>query len=282
MPEADAANLKVEEAIEELSLVAGENEFAPYAARHTAIAAEQPGLRRRMLADTLMLDVGKALQSAKASAERLRALELQSATLSSIDTPAAKELLRRIAVASAEQDLASAEVLLTQAAALVEHERKAAAAKAQRSAIVTALKGLGYEVREGMETAAPKDGKVILRRAANPEMGVEVAGMRGGGRVQFRPVRFGPATSAGDRRKDRDIETNWCSDFDHLKDLIGGEKATLKVEQARPIGAVPVLFVDDEPSNDDRRPDVRAPAKIGRVSSSKASRKALEQSQTPR
>jgi hypothetical protein len=115
------------------------------------------------------------------------------------------------------------------------------ASKAQRSAIVSALKELGYEVREGMETAAAHDGKVILRRAANTEMGVEVAGIHGGGRVQFRPVRFGPEMSTSDSRKDRDIETIWCSDFDHLKRRVNGT-GELHVEQALPVGAVPVLF----------------------------------------
>lgn len=259
LPEADTVAVKAAEAIEELSMLAGETEAAPFAQRHRAIARESPGPRRQMIADTLMLDVGKALARTKAVAEQLRALELKSVSLASIKAPQAKDLARRIAVAVAERDSASVDVFMTQVAALVEPERKTVAAKAQRSAIVTALKELGYEVREGMETAAPQEGKVILRRAANPEMGVEVAGIHGGGRVQFRPVRFGPSTSAGDNRKDRDIETIWCSDFEHLKGRIDGEKGTLKVEQARPVGAVPVLFVDDDLEPNDRRPDVRVP-----------------------
>ena len=63
---------------------------------------------------------------------------------------------------------------------MVEQERKVLASKAQRSAIISVLKELGYEVREGMVTAAPHDGKVILRRAANTEMGVEIGGIHGG------------------------------------------------------------------------------------------------------
>jgi hypothetical protein len=121
-------------------------------------------------------------------------------------------------------------------------------------------------VREGLATAAPQDGKVILRRAANPEMGVEVAGMQGGSRVQFRPVRFGPATSAGDNKRDRDIETIWCSDFDRLKSQIDGlNGGELKVEQARPVGEVPVLLVHDGADSDRRRPEVRKPVKTRSV-----------------
>ena len=74
-------------------------------------------------------------------------------------------------------------------------------------------------------------------------MGVEVAGIHTGGRVQFRPVRFGPAASAGDSRRDRDIETLWRSDFEHLKTKLGEPNELLKVEYAIPVGAVPVLLV---------------------------------------
>jgi hypothetical protein len=41
-------------------------------------------------------------------------------------------------------------------------------------------------VREGMETVAPHDGKVILRRAANTEMGV-AGPTRLGDRQRWRP-----------------------------------------------------------------------------------------------
>ena len=256
LTEAEAHALK---AIEELSLIAGEQEAAPLAARYRAVQAEPVGRRRQMLADTLMLETVNALAGAKATAEALRSLELKAASLASIDTSQAKELGQRVAVAVAGRNAAAAQTLMKQVAVVVEQERKALAARAQRSAIVNALKDLGYEVREGMQTAAAQDGNVVVRRAANAEMGVQVSGMHGGGRVQFRPVRFGPSSSARDMHKDRDIETIWCSDFDRLKERFGGEHGSLKVEEARPVGEVPVLFVSDNTGEGDRRPDVAAP-----------------------
>jgi hypothetical protein len=258
--ETDAFALKADKAIEEMSLVAGEEEAAPLAARYRAVLAEPLGRRRPKLADTLMLDASRALASARARAEALRALELEAVSLSSIDRPQARGLAQRISAAVAARDTSDAVALTKQVTALVEQERKVLAAKAQRSAIVNALKELGYEVREGMETAAPQAGKVILRRAANTEMGVEVAGMQGGGRVQFRPVRFGPAATASDHGKDRDIETIWCSDFARLNEKICADNGNFEVQQARPVGADPVLFVTDDMMLDQRRPEVRAPA----------------------
>ncbi len=110
---------------------------------------------------------------------------------------------------------------------------------AKRRAILKTLADLGYEAREDMETAWVKDGRLVMRRAANPEMGVEV---RGAEQLQFRPARFGSEASANDRSKDRDIETVWCSDFDELHKHVLGEQGELKIERLTPVGTTPVLF----------------------------------------
>jgi signal recognition particle subunit SEC65 len=169
LTEADAHALKTDKAIEELSLIAGEQEAAPLAARYRAVLAEPVGRRRQMLADTLMLDTVNALAAVKATAEALRSLELKAASLASMDTPQAKELAQRVAAAVAGRDAAAAQTLMKQVAAVVEQERKALAARARQSAIVNALKDLGYEVREGMQTATAQDSNVVVRRAANAE-----------------------------------------------------------------------------------------------------------------
>jgi hypothetical protein len=260
-PEPEAITGKVEGAIEELRLAGADAMAAGFAERHLAIQDEASKSRRQMLADTLMLDVGHALSDIRRQAEQLRTLEQCAAPLRNLESAEAKDLHRKVAVAVADEDSTSAGHLLKQVAECLDKERKILAAKAQRSAVLSALKDLGYEVHEGMETAAPKDGHVVLRRAANPNMGVEITGIHSAERVQIRPVRFGQAGTAGDKSKDRDIETMWCSDFDQFKGKIGAGHGTVKIEQAHAVGAVPVLFVDDGPSRDDRRPEVRTPTR---------------------
>ena len=49
-----------------------------------------------MLPDTLALDIGKALASAKATADQMQLLEIQSASLSAVDTPEARGLIGKI------------------------------------------------------------------------------------------------------------------------------------------------------------------------------------------
>jgi hypothetical protein len=51
----------------------------------------------------------------------------------------------------------------------------------------------------------------------------------------------------------------WCSDFERLKERFHAEEGSLKVEQARPVGEVPVLFVSDSTVEGERRPDLSTP-----------------------
>ena len=260
-PELDNSVIKVEAMIEGLRLAGAVALAGRFEDRQKVIQQEGSPARRQMLADTLTLELGKALADVRQKEELLRTLEQQAAPLMGLRRAEAAALSQRIAVAVAEKDVASAAALIEQAKRVLDSERKAFAAKAQRTALLLALKDLGYEVREGMETVAPKDGKVILRRAANPDMGVEIAGLQDAERLQFRPVRFGQADTAEDRGKDRDIETMWCSDFDRLSNEIIAGQGSLNIERALPVGAVPVLFVSEAPSSDDRRPDVRTPTR---------------------
>jgi len=127
------------------------------------------------------------------------------------------------------------------------------AATAKRRAILTTLAELGYEVREGMETAWVTEGKLVMRRAANPRMGVEVKGAVGADQLQFRPVRFGADGTKSDRANDREIETLWCADFDKLRKQVQAGKGNLKIDKATPVGAVEVLFIAEAERQDARR-----------------------------
>jgi len=67
-----------------------------------------------------------------------------------------------------------------------------------------------------METDWVEDGKLVMRRAANPNMDVEVEGAIGAEQLQLRPVRFGPAGTNCNRASDREIETLSCADLDNV------------------------------------------------------------------
>ena len=86
------------------------------------------------------------------------------------------------------------------------------AAVARRRAVLQGLASLGYEVTKGMATAWVEGGRVVLRKAANRDYGVELAGGAKSDRLQVRAVGFGSPGAVRDTSRDRDMETIWCDE----------------------------------------------------------------------
>jgi len=212
-----------------------------------------------MLADTLMLDISKATDARRERSRQLDLLAEQAAQLTAVTSSAAAlALTERAKAVLTREDAGAAGKLASEIREYIAHEQKVKAAEAKRRTILTTLAELGYEVREGVETAWAKEGKLVMRRAANPQMGVEVKGAVGTDQLQFRPVRFGTAGSKSDRANDRAIETLWCADFDKLHKRVQAEKGDFKIDKATAVGAVEVLFIT-EPENPHTRRGARSP-----------------------
>lgn len=243
-------NRKLDAAFAELRMLGGHEAADALAARQAAVIGEPSESKQRMLADTLELEVSAAIQKRRDEVKALAALATRVADLEGLELPPATALVAEAREVLRRDDARTAVALVKRVTDLIENERKARALAAKRRAILKTLADLGYEAREGMDTAWVKDGRLVMRRAANPEMGVEV---RGAEQLQFRPVRFGSEANAIDRSKDRDIEMVWCSDFEKLHKHVLAERGELKIERATPVGAMPVLFEVESVASDQRR-----------------------------
>ena len=213
-----------------------------------------------MLADSLMLEISRATHAHRERSKQLSALAEQAAQLATLPGAVCRQLADRADATLAREDAEAAAKLTSEITELIASERKTLAAAAKRRAILTTLTELGYEVRDGMETAWVNDGRLVMRRAANPEMGVEVKGAVGADQLQFRPVRFGAVDAKSDRANDRDIEALWCSDFNKLHKRVQAEKGEFKIEKTMSVGAVEVLFVAEREGSETRQ-IVAAPLK---------------------
>jgi hypothetical protein len=260
--EADKAGSKIDVAIAELEVAGAHLEAAVFAKRQQAIPQEPSPERQRMLSDSLLMEVGQIRNQYRERVQQLSQLRELAAQLTLLKCAAAEHISKRTEEALAREDAGAAHGLIAEIVTLIASERKALATAAQRGALLSTLKELGYEVREGMQTAWAKEGRVVLRRAAIPEMGVEIMSPHGAERLQFRPVRFGAATSAAGKHHDRDIETLWCSDFDRLRQHLELHHGTLNVEKAMPVGAVPVLRVAEDNVGETRRPETAITPKV--------------------
>jgi hypothetical protein len=236
------SDLRIDRHLAELASLGGDP--SPFAARATAIASE-PLSRKGLLADSLLVELAQAVKEGRERSARLAELRERALELALHDSAGARPLRGRIEAAIAAEDASSAPALIAEADALVENELSALAADARRRAVLQGLASLGYEVNEGMATAWVQGGQVLLRKAANPDYGVELGGGTKSDRLQVRAVAFGDAQSQRNASRDRDMEAVWCSEFQRLRTLVSASGGDLEIEQALPVGATPLKLVED-------------------------------------
>ncbi len=185
--------------------------------------------RQTLLLDSLELDLAKAVAASRIQAALAREYRLSIAELASFEPASAQTF----------EALVATDVRLAAIKAAIANAQTGQSATARRAALLRNLASLGYEATEGLETAWVEDGKVVLRKPAQPGYGVEVSGDGGAGRVQMRIVAFDGETTA-DAARDRDAETLWCGDIAELESRLSKAGGGLKIERALPIGATPV------------------------------------------
>jgi len=213
-----------------------------YSARATSIAGE-PTARQALLADSLLLDLAQAVKLGRQRATLAADLRERGSALTRYTSTASRSLRERIERSLTQELDESAMALLGEADALIESQVRAIAVESRRRTVLQGLSSLGYEVNEGMITAWVNDGRVVLRKAANPDYGVEVGGGAKSDNLQVRVVSFGDSASPRNASRDRDMETAWCSDFDKLRGLVSEAGGDLEIEHALPVGATPVKVV---------------------------------------
>src|SRR2546421_5012031 len=108
-----------------------------------------------------------------------------------------------------------------------------------------------------------KGGQVVLRKAANPEYGVELGGGTKSERLQVRAVAFGSAQSPRNVPRDRDMETVWCSEFERLRLWVSAAGGGIEIEHALPVGATPLKVIED-PKGREQTDEVRTPKTMQR------------------
>lgn len=233
---------KFDALLAELSSLAGPAVVRPFEDRLSDLADADSG-RRKLLLDSFTVDLGAALVSERRRAELRQRLAAAEAELAAIGlrTQQGSDVREELSVADLERLLAAVEAEISAA-------RERQAAEARRRLVLQELGALGYEVGAELSTAWVEDGKVVLRRPAQPGYGVEIAGGVRSDRLQMRVVAF--AEAGGDKIRDRDAETRWCGDVDQLKQRMRSIGAELIIEKALPVGVAAVKRVNASSSAD--------------------------------
>ncbi|SKA28412.1 hypothetical protein [Novilysobacter spongiicola] len=229
--------------IAQLQTLHGASAADSFLRRLEIIERDPHAAQRNMLLDSLVLDLASATAEHQTRRSRLASLGTLASELETLLGQAGSALPAQVAayLAEPEPDMQQVDAFMQQCTDAIQHELHRRAAFARRRAVLDGLASLGYEVREGMETAWAAAGSVVLRKMATPGYGVEVGGRAESGRLQVRAVSL---SGTHDRARDRDIETIWCGEFTRLRSLIAERGGELTIEKALAIGEVPLKVVE--------------------------------------
>ncbi len=231
---------RIDRHIAELQLLQGPDTAQEFVHKLGQAESETRTQERNLLLDSLVLDLAQATRHYQQQRARFSLLQDLAGEVTALKDSEQDRLLEQITACGANKDLQQMAALIDQCNTVIAAHLQAEAALARRQVVLEGLASLGYEVREGMATAWAETGRVVLRKTATPGFGVEVGGKADNGRLQVRAVAVG---SDHDKRRDRDIETIWCSEFASLQKLLKNQGSELTVEQALGVGQAELKVV---------------------------------------
>ena len=260
----DEGSARLHFRIAELAVMLGEEATTEFEERLRHITSSETSSRRALLMDSLEVDLAQAVTSAKERAAIQSRLRMLAAELSQSGV----ESLSLIAGAITARIDDLLEVLIElekEGTSALSYFHEEVAAQARRQAVLKGLAELGYQVSEGLETAWARDGKVVIKRASQPDYGVELGGRADSGRVQMRTVAFRSADIPAEAARDRDAETTCCGDVTKLKTRFAEAGGEIIIERALPVGAAPLRVIIE--TSDDRMDSIheRTPDKFRRL-----------------
>ncbi|PDT32289.1 hypothetical protein CO660_00165 [Rhizobium sp. L9] len=196
--------------------------------------------RQSLLIDSLSLDLASERRAAVEYADAVERLLAVKAQLRNHDSPAAASHLAEVeAILGRSAPLIEISNATIAATATVEAALQARAEHDRRQAILAGLADLGYEVKEGMQTAWVENGRVVLKSTKRAGYGVEIGGDPSKG-MQLRTVGFADQAEPRDAAADISAETEFCGDFSALQAMIAADGGALSVVKALGVGTTAV------------------------------------------
>lgn len=235
---------KIDSQIAELMIFDSKAEATRFEKLLQEIRNEPVQTLRELRTDSLMIELSKCVRDRRQYQEMLLKLSEIKAELSNFSSDEARNLKTEIEAVNSAKDSSQVSLLLERATAYVNEETQYQAGLLRRQAILQGLASIGYEVTEGMATAWVENGSLVVKKASNPEYGVELGGKVQSERMQVRVVGFGSSISPRDTTRDRDMETIWCGEFDQLQSLVAKSGGNIVLEKAMPIGKVPLKIIE--------------------------------------
>lgn len=248
----DARLSKVDEFCAQIEMFGSVEEQQKLRERLERIHAEPSRSRQTLLVDALLIDLSK---TSKQLSEQRKVKELWEGAIAK-----AKELpeaIRQLSIAeiktaaSSTRDYSAAVKLVEQMMTEIDLKNRRHHAAEKRRAVLNALSSLGYSVQEGMVTAWEKDGRLVVAKAATPNVGVELGAAETVERIQMRAVEIAPSTQAPAKLDGKKVEEQWCTELQKLQQLLGVEGGYSHIDAAKAAGEVPLKVCQMRWTNED-------------------------------
>ena len=232
-PAEDKVQHKLDTLLAEIAVLEVTGGWQAIQSRAEQIRREREAGRRLILYEALVLDCGQRVRRLREYGRWAREMdELIDKALVHADQPeirAVCEELRQVRRSGTCADLKPFAARLEQTLAAAD---KAAEREEKRRLLLQTLKGMGYEIVEGMETAIQTAGRIIVQRDSEAEYAVEVVVNDNLSLVQTTMVRFGEIGEVTEQQRLRDMEKeeSWCHDHTQMREQLAqhGLNATLK------------------------------------------------------
>jgi hypothetical protein len=244
-PDQDSGD-RMDQMLSEMSLRFGVEAARPFLERAAELAREGDPHRRKLLIDSLTIEMARFTRS---TAAHQRLIEIGESVLASLQSqPGSSRVTEELQTALKNETGQALGDAIERARQDHEQHIAAEGLKHRRKALLEALNSLGYEVQEGMETALLQEGRVVIEHSAREGYGVELAGLVANDRFQVRAMRFDDTTGAPADELAHEVE--WCSTFSDLRAILGQAGDELVIEQAIGVGKRPLKVI---PRRDSRR-----------------------------
>ncbi len=211
--------------------------------------------------DSLIVDVSTFIQLQKHQKQQQEALQHYQETIESIEPENTSDMLQRIKQVliiltkqtEREFDLDS---FVQQAHDYVETLQNDHAADSRRHAVLTGLQALGYDINENMTTAWVENGRLIVKKSAVDDYGIELAAPSNMQRIQAR-VTVNNDAKQRSMTTDNAAEEAWCGDFSQLKQTLADDKGEIIIDRALAVGSQALKEIATEEWNETQERQVR-------------------------
>ena len=249
----DPERERIEQLMVQLELLNDTAVTAGLRLRLEALEGELDPHQRKLRLNSLVLELSHALQRSQAMAEHNAILDELEAQLGLFeDVPA--ELLKVIAAQRESQgEGTSLTDLRQEVKRWCEQKARLLDGERIRSVVLSSLRELGYDVREGMQAGWVEGGSIVLQKAGSSDYAVELQDING--RLRSQVVRFGdPDSPVSDQQRQRDteIEEQWCSAHAQTLATLRRKGMEAQIMAKREPGEEPLVVVrstDTEHSN---------------------------------